>query len=112
MSKIRHTIKTDLDFDRSKFALTQASKVYASRYPQYSPEFEWVKDAMAKFVFNVKGFIIKGHILVQDSILGIEMDVPLLALAFKDQAINLIESEIKIWVDKIKNISSNEENNK
>lgn len=108
---MKHVIKTGLDFQNTKYAFDEAFKVYKQQFAEYNPQFAWKSDDLAKFAFRVKGFNIEGLVLIDGGDIVIDMTVPLIARAFQGKAIEMIEKEVRVWVDRVKRTTSSESNN-
>ena len=99
---MKHTVPHDLGRQKAKQATEAAFATYQSKYAEYSPKVRWVKDDTAELSFSVKGFGLAGGVVVRDSEIEMELNVPFLLRPFQKTAIGVIEKEIKRWIDKAK----------
>lgn len=102
---MKHVIKTGLNVNDSKYALDEAFKVYSKQHSQYKPLFGWKKNDLATFSFTSPVGKLDGLILVVEDQLILDMNVPFLARPFQNKAISLIETEVQIWIERIKKSS-------
>lgn len=97
---MKHTIDTGLDFARSKKAIDKAMEAYKARFSEYSPRYDWVEDDRGEFSFSAKGVKLSGTIVVRDRRVDVDMQVPLLFRVFQGKAMDVIEEQVKMWVEK------------
>jgi len=97
---MKHSVPHDLGQERAKQAAEAALKSYAQKFAKYHPQTRWIGDKRAEISFNVKGMSLSGSIDVQPTTIDLDMDVPFLLRPFKNQAISVIEGEIREWIDK------------
>jgi hypothetical protein len=62
----------------------------------------WVGERDARIEFNVKGMKLQGSIGIQPQVIELDLEVPFLFRLFKNKAIDVIDREVKIWLDKAK----------
>jgi hypothetical protein len=99
---MKHSVSHDLGKDLAKKATTAAFAAYSERFAKYNPTAKWTGDDHADISFSAKGMTIKGSIDVRATSIDIDMDVPLLLRPFKRVAEEVVEREIRKWVDKAK----------
>ncbi|MCS6856371.1 MAG: polyhydroxyalkanoic acid system family protein [Sandaracinaceae bacterium] len=99
---VKHTIPTGLDRNLSKRVIDHAMEAYQAQFASYRPRFRWTSDSKGEFGFEVKGFSLGGVIEVRDHAIDVEMEVPLLFRPLKGKAIQVIEQEVNVWVEKAK----------
>jgi hypothetical protein len=99
---VKHTIHTGLDLARSKVAIGKAMDAYKARFAEYNPRFEWTGEAKGEFGFKAKGVSLGGTMVVHDHKVDVDMDVPFLFRIFQGRAMEVIEDEVKLWVEKAK----------
>ena len=99
---MKHEIRHDLDFNLAKQATTRAFEAYQKRFADYHPTMQWTGDRDARIEFNVKGMKLQGSIGIQPKSIELDLEVPFLFRVFKSKAIEVIEREVKIWLDKAK----------
>ncbi len=100
---MKHTIKHDLDMELAKKACVKAFEAYAEKFAKYSPTADWKSDTQADIGFDAKGVKLGGTVGLRPNEIDVEMNVPFLFRPFQSKAIDLVEGEIRKWVDKAKN---------
>jgi hypothetical protein len=99
---MKHTIDTGLEKELSKKAIGKAMDAYKARFADYSPRFDWTTDDRGEFSFNAKGVKLTGNLYVHDQKVDVDMKVPLLFRVFQGRAMEVIEDQVKLWVEKAK----------
>lgn len=99
---MEHRVSHDIGRELAKKAARAAFNAYAAKYAEYKPTTTWTGEDTATVSFSVKGFSVKGNIEVRERDISIDIDVPFLLKAFKSRALEIIEREMRIWVDKAK----------
>ncbi|HEV8548858.1 MAG TPA: polyhydroxyalkanoic acid system family protein [Polyangiaceae bacterium] len=97
---MKHSVPHDLGQDRAKQAAEAAIAAYGQKFAKYHPQTRWVTPTRAEIAFTVKGMHLSGSIDVQPKTIDLDMEVPFLLRPFKNQAIGVIEGEIREWIDK------------
>ncbi|HWP06658.1 MAG TPA: polyhydroxyalkanoic acid system family protein [Polyangiaceae bacterium] len=97
---MKHSVSHDLGQERAKQAAEAAIKSYGQKFAKYNPQTRWVNPNRADISFTVKGISLSGAIEVQEKTIDLDMDVPFLLRPFKNQALSVIEAEIREWIDK------------
>jgi hypothetical protein len=97
---MKHSVPHDLGQERAKKAAEAALKSYAQKFAKYQPQTRWTSENRADISFNVKGMSLGGAIDVQATTIDLDMEVPFLLRPFKNQAISVIEGEIREWIEK------------
>ena len=99
---MKHTIDTGLDRTLSKKAIEKAMDAYKARFADYDPRFDWTGDDRGEFSFSAKGIKLQGNIVVRDRQVDVDMHVPLLFRVFQGKAMDVIEEQVNLWVEKAK----------
>jgi len=99
---MKHSVSHDLGQEKAKKAAEAALAQYSEKFAKYSPKTQWVSDNKANISFTIKGMTLSGVIEVLPSSIDMDLDVPFLFRPFKNQALHVIEGEIKEWVAKAK----------
>lgn len=102
MAQATHVIKHDLDLATARKATDEAFAAYAERFADYNPTAEWVSDERAEIGFSAKGIKLTGAVELKPREIHLELDVPLLFRPFRKKALQVIEDQIELWVDKAK----------
>jgi len=100
---MKHTIKHDLDLALAKKACVKAFEAYSEKFEKYSPTAVWKSDTQAEIGFDAKGVKLGGTVGLRPKEIDVEMNVPFLFKPFQSKAIDLVEGEIRKWVEKAKN---------
>ncbi len=99
---MKHTVSHDLGQQKAKQVAEAALRTYGEKFSEYSPSVTWVTDSEASLGFNVKGFALKGGIVVRPAEFELSLEVPFMLKPFQGKAIGVIESEMRHWIDKAK----------
>ncbi len=97
---MKHSIPHDLDMSTAKLVADRAFAEYKARFADYHPNLTWVNDQRADISFNAKGIKLNGAMLIEARAIALELDVPFLFRPFQKKAIEVIEEEVKLWLDK------------
>jgi hypothetical protein len=97
---MKHSVPHDLGQERAKQAAEAAIASYAQKFAKFNPQTRWVTPSRADISFNVKGIGLNGSLEVHPTSIDLDMDVPFLLRPFKSQALSVIETEIRAWIDK------------
>ncbi len=97
---MKHAVKHSLDDATARRACEAAWQSYSTRFAEYKPQADWVTDKRCNIQFSVKGATLKGVLGIVPGAIELELDVPFLFRPFKKKAIDVIEREIKVWVNK------------
>jgi putative polyhydroxyalkanoic acid system protein len=100
---MKHTIEHDLDLATAKKVTDRAFAEYGSRYPDYEPTLSWTNDRRANVSLNAKGVKLKGEMLIAEGSISLDLDVPFLFRPFQKKAIEVIDREVKVWIEKARN---------
>jgi hypothetical protein len=100
---MKHQIAHDLDSNLAKEAAVRAFDAYKQRFANYNPTIQWDRDNKARIGFSVKGVKLEGSIDILPKAIELDLDVPFLFRPFKGKAIEVIEREVRAWLDKAKN---------
>jgi Putative polyhydroxyalkanoic acid system protein (PHA_gran_rgn) len=98
-----HSVHHDLDLPTAKRVAEKAWASYSERFAKYSPTMRWVNERKASIAFKAKGIAVDGSLELGDGAISMSLEVPFLLRPFKQSAIEVIEREIRRWVDKAKN---------
>jgi hypothetical protein len=99
---MKHVIQHDLDTSTAKRVVDRAFEEYKSRFADYHPTLHWAHERRADVSFNAKGVKLNGAMHVEEKEIGLELDVPFLLRPFQKKAVEIIEREVRHWVDKAK----------
>ena len=97
---MKHAVAHDLGADKAARAAKAAFAAYEQKYAKYSPRANWLSDRRADISFSAKGVSIKGTIEVGATSIDMDLDVPFLLRPFKGKALEVIEREIRVWIEK------------
>ena len=99
---MKQVIPHDLDLPTAKRVAELAFEAYKSRFPEYRPTFRWASERQADVGFNAKGLQLDGAMRIEDKAIEFDLDVPLLLRPFRKIALDVIEREVRVWLDKAK----------
>lgn len=97
-----HRIRHGLSLDLARDATRRALESYRERFRDYSPEGEWVDPDHAHVSFQALGRKLEGNVRVDPENVELELDVPLLFRPFQHKAIEVIEDEVRAWIERAK----------
>ena len=72
------------------------------RFANYNPTASWVSDNRAEIGFSAKGVKLSGAIQIEPGEIHLELDVPFIFRPLRGKALDIIEEQIQMWVDKAK----------
>lgn len=99
---MQHTVSHDLSIELARKAADHALASYQHRFPQYRPTVTWTEPTKATVEFHVTGMSFNGLFEIRPREISMELEVPFLLRPFKNRALEVIEAEIRTWVDKAK----------
>ncbi|MEY2936883.1 MAG: hypothetical protein RL033_7632 [Pseudomonadota bacterium] len=99
---MKHSVPHDLGREKAKLVAEAAIGSYSQRFAKYDPSCEWQNAYAANIGFKVKGMALKGTIEVGEKEILLDLDVPFLMRPFKGTALQVIEDEIRGWINKSK----------
>ena len=99
---MKHQISHDLDEKTAKQVADRAFEAYQKRFVDYQPRMNWVGDKDANIEFSVKGLKLGGTIGIRPRAIELDLDVPFVFRLFKSKAIDVIEREVRNWIEKAK----------
>lgn len=100
---LKHEIHHGLSLDLAKKAIDKAMEAYSERFHDYNPTFAWTSETKARLGFRAKGVGVDGEIEIAGPKIFVDLDVPFLLRIFKGKAIEVIDREVKKWVEKARN---------
>lgn len=97
---MRHIIKHNLSVEQARSAAEAAINAYGERFAKYSPEARWTSATRADVRFHVKGVSLQGALELEPAAIALEMNVPFLFRPFQKKAVDIIEREVRRWLDR------------
>jgi hypothetical protein len=97
---MKHEIEHGLSLELARKALDKAMEAYSARFADYNPYFEWTGDKTANLGFSAKGVKVAGDIEIAGNKILIDLEVPFLLRIFKGKAMEVIDKEVRKWVEK------------
>lgn len=88
--------------DAAKGAAKKAVEAYGARFADYNFSADWKSETLVNLGFSVAGKRLDGSMEVKPDCLALELDVPFLFRPFRGKAIEIIEREARVWIDKAK----------
>jgi hypothetical protein len=98
---MKHVVRHDLELGLAKKAAERALEAYSNRFHEHGPTVCW-NGEKADIRFAVKGITLCGSVEVDAHTFALSLDVPLLFRVFRKKAIDIIETEIKRWIERAK----------
>lgn len=95
---MKQVVRHNVSQEQAREAIETAIGVYSRKFPQYKPQTRWPDKNHAQVSFQVKGMALTANIRVLARQLDMDMDVPILFWPIKNQAMKLIESELRKWL--------------
>jgi hypothetical protein len=100
---MKHKVPHDLDTAHARRVTDHALQAYSDRFSEYNPQVSWTNDKEAVVSFKAKGVTLKGTFEILEDAISMDMEVPFILKMFKKKAIDVIEREIKEWIQRAKN---------
>jgi hypothetical protein len=97
---MKHVIPHELDLATAKRVVDKAFEEYKRRFASYEPTLLWANDRRADVSFNAKGIKLEGAMLIEPKSIELDLDVPFLFRPFRKIAIEAIEREVRVWLEK------------
>jgi hypothetical protein len=99
---VKHAIKHDLDVATAKKVTEKAYDSYKAKFAEYNPTFRWATDNKAEVSFKAKGITLAGSFTILPGQIDFDLDVPFLLRPFQSKAVEVVEGEVKEWIQKAK----------
>jgi hypothetical protein len=99
---MKHEIAHDLGQAKAREITDKALEAYRVRFLEYDPKLNWKTDKAAEIGCTIKGMKIGGTVEVSERSITLDIDVPFLLRPFKGMAVDVIEGEIRKWLDQAK----------
>ncbi|MFN7143279.1 MAG: polyhydroxyalkanoic acid system family protein [Myxococcota bacterium] len=97
-----HRIRHGLPHALARDATHRALESYRERFQEFSPEGEWLDADHARVAFHALGRTLEGAVRVDSENIELELDVPFLFRPFQKKAIDVIDGEVRAWIEKAK----------
>jgi hypothetical protein len=97
---MKHEIHHGLSAELVRRAVTKAMESYATRFAEFNPRFSWVSDTKGELGFRAKGVSVTGELEIVGPKILVDIEVPLLLRVFRGKAIEVIDREVREWVEK------------
>ena len=95
-------MKHDLPPETARKVAQKAFDSYKEKYANYNPSLTWVSDDKAEASFQAKGITLKGAIELSPNAISFDLEVPFILKMFKKKAFDVMDRELRFWVDKAK----------
>jgi hypothetical protein len=99
---MEHRIEHDLSPELARKAVTKAVESYSEQFGKYDPRVQWQGEDQVEVGFTVKGLTLSGKLRLEPKAIVVDMDVPLLLRPFRSKAIDVIDGQVKAWIQKAK----------
>ncbi|HJK91652.1 MAG TPA: polyhydroxyalkanoic acid system family protein [Polyangiaceae bacterium LLY-WYZ-15_(1-7)] len=100
---MKHSVEHDLDLATAKKATQKAFESYSERFEKYNPTANWSSETQCDVSFTVKGVKLDGALELKPKSIEMDLQVPLLFRPFKNKALDVVEREVRKWVEKARN---------
>ncbi len=97
---MKHQIHHGLDLPLAKKAIDKAMEAYSARFSEFNPTFGWVTEHKGELGFKAKGVKVEGHVEIVGPEVYVDLDVPFILRIFKGRAIEIIDREVRSWVER------------
>jgi hypothetical protein len=97
---MKHVIQHGLSDELARKTCKKAIESYAERFENYEPTSVWSNEDRADIAFNAKGVKLNGSIVLSPGEIALALEVPFLFRPFKKKAINIIDNQIRTWIEK------------
>jgi hypothetical protein len=97
---MEHRIDHDLQPELARKAIAKAIEAYTERFARYQPDANWVNPDQVRVGFTAKGIKLSGDVRIEPRAIVVDFNVPLLLRPFKGKAIEVIEQEVKTWIQR------------
>ena len=97
--KIHHGLELPL----AKKALDKAMEAYSARFSDYNPQFDWLTENKGQFSFSARSVTVEGSLEIVGPEVYVELEVPFILRIFKGRALDVIDSEVRRWIEKAQN---------
>ena len=99
---IKHEIHHGLEPALARRAIDKAMEGYSKRFAEFSPSYRFVTDTRATFSFSALKVTVNGEIEIVSPKILVDIDVPFILRVFKGRAIEIIDGEVRDWVEKVR----------
>lgn len=97
---MKHEIHHGLTPELAKKAVGKAMEAYSARFSDFNPQFDWTSETKGRVGFRAKGVSVSGDIEIAGPTILVDLEVPFLLRVFRGKAIEVIDREVKVWVEK------------
>jgi len=99
---MKHEIAHDLGQTKAREITEKALEAYRTKFAEYDPKLNWKSEKAAEIGCTIKGMKIGGTVEVSERVIALDIEVPFLLRPFKGMAVDVIEGEIRKWIDRAK----------
>jgi ABC-type uncharacterized transport system auxiliary subunit len=93
-----HSIPHDLSEKEAREVIDRAVKTYTKTFAAYSPEASWASDKELVVRFRAYGLTINARLMLTDSYISIDIELPAMLRSFEAQAVKIIDEEVQRWI--------------
>lgn len=98
---MKHAVRHEVTQEQARQAIDTAIQVYARKFPKYQATTRW-QGQRGELSLQFRGKPLSATVEIFAERIEMDMDVPFIFLPFKTQALKLLESEIRKWIDRAK----------
>ncbi len=99
---MKHQIHHGLELPLAKKAIDKAMEAYSARFSEFNPTFGWSTENKGRLGFKAKGVKVEGDIEIIGPEVYVDLEVPFILRIFKGRAIEIIDREVRSWVERAK----------
>ncbi|MBN2361938.1 MAG: polyhydroxyalkanoic acid system family protein [Deltaproteobacteria bacterium] len=97
---MKHSVPHDLQLDLARRVARRALAGYLERFARYQPRLTWQGEDRAEIAFSALGASVQGVVELGAEAIDIDLAVPLLLSPFRARAIEVVEREIRSWIER------------
>lgn len=97
---MKHKIHHGLELGLAKKAIDKAMEAYSARFSDFHPSYDWVTENKGRLAFKAKGVKVEGEIEIVGPEIYVDLEVPFILRIFKGKALEVIDEQVKMWVEK------------
>ncbi len=100
---MQHEVPHQLSIATARLVAQKAVQAYGEKFQKYNFESKWEGEDRVDLSFEIKGKALNGSMSVTPSAFVFDLDIPLVFRVFKGMAIDILDRETKVWIEKAEN---------
>lgn len=97
---MKHTVPHSLGKEKAQKVTRAAFDASVARFTDYGARCNWISDDRAEVFFSAKGINLTAKVIVSESNIEVDMEVPFFFKPFQKVAMARIDEEIHKWIGK------------